>query len=115
MGDGPKCVLRQPRSASWWWAAFGLYIVVAQPFSDNRTLANTIISSLLTTLAAITAFYFGTRVATVSSEQLVRGPACRRSRLTSLRRIASTRMSARVTASRARSRLSMQPFAPVNR
>jgi hypothetical protein len=40
------------------------YILVAQPFSDNKTITNDIVIALTTTLASITAFYFGSRLAT---------------------------------------------------
>ncbi len=39
------------------------YILVEQPFTDNRTIVGNIIVALTTTLAAITAFYFGSKMA----------------------------------------------------
>jgi hypothetical protein len=39
------------------------YILVAQPFKDNQTIAGNIVVALTTTLAAITAFYFGSKMA----------------------------------------------------
>ena len=41
-----------------------VYIIVEKPFRDNRTVVGTIIVALTTTLAAITAFYFGSKQAT---------------------------------------------------
>lgn len=40
------------------------YILVEKPFSDNKTITSDIMVALTTTLAAITAFYFGSRLAT---------------------------------------------------
>ena len=40
------------------------YILVEQPFNDNRTIVGEIVVALTTTLAAITAFYFGSKQAT---------------------------------------------------
>ncbi len=39
------------------------YILVEQPFNDNRTIVGEIVVALTTTLAAITAFYFGSKQA----------------------------------------------------
>ena len=39
------------------------YILVEQPFTDNQTIVGNIIVALTTTLAAITAFYFGSKMA----------------------------------------------------
>jgi hypothetical protein len=39
------------------------YILVEQPFTDNATIVGNIIVALTTTLAAITAFYFGSKMA----------------------------------------------------
>lgn len=40
------------------------YILVEAPFTDNKTIVGNIIVALTTTLAAITAFYFGSKQAT---------------------------------------------------
>ncbi len=40
-----------------------VYILVMKPFNDNRTIAGNIVVALTTTLAAITAFYFGSKQA----------------------------------------------------
>ncbi len=40
------------------------YILVEKPFADNRTITSNIMVALTTTLASITAFYFGSRLAT---------------------------------------------------
>lgn len=43
---------------------FGLaYILVERPFADNKTITSNIVVALTTTLASITAFYFGSRLA----------------------------------------------------
>ena len=39
------------------------YILVVRPFADNRTITSNIVVALTTTLASITAFYFGSRLA----------------------------------------------------
>ncbi len=39
------------------------YILVEQPFHDNQTIVGNIVVALTTTLAAITAFYFGSKQA----------------------------------------------------
>jgi hypothetical protein len=39
------------------------YILVRQPFVDNKTITSNILVALTTTLASITAFYFGSRLA----------------------------------------------------
>jgi hypothetical protein len=39
------------------------YILVEKPFPDNATIAGNIVVALTTTLAAITAFYFGSKQA----------------------------------------------------
>ncbi len=39
------------------------YILVEKPFADNRTIVGNIVVALTTTLAAITAFYFGSKQA----------------------------------------------------
>jgi len=39
------------------------YILVERPFADNRTITSNIVVALTTTLASITAFYFGSRLA----------------------------------------------------
>jgi ABC-type Fe3+ transport system permease subunit len=40
------------------------YILVEQPFGTDKTIAGNIVVALTTTLAAITAFYFGSKMAT---------------------------------------------------
>ena len=40
------------------------YILVEKPFADNKTITSNIMVALTTTLASITAFYFGSRLAT---------------------------------------------------
>jgi hypothetical protein len=40
------------------------YILVEKPFEDNKTITSNIMVALTTTLASITAFYFGSRLAT---------------------------------------------------
>jgi hypothetical protein len=40
------------------------YILVRRPFADNKTVSSNILVALTTTLASITAFYFGSRLAT---------------------------------------------------
>ncbi len=39
------------------------YILVERPFADNRAITSNIVVALTTTLASITAFYFGSRLA----------------------------------------------------
>src|SRR4051794_23225540 len=39
------------------------YILVQRPFSNNATITSNILVALTTTLASITAFYFGSRLA----------------------------------------------------
>lgn len=49
--------------------AFGLgYVLVEQPFTDNKTIVSNILVALTTALASITAFYFGNRAATESQQ-----------------------------------------------
>jgi hypothetical protein len=40
------------------------YILVERPFADSRTITSNIVVALTTTLASITAFYFGSQLAT---------------------------------------------------
>jgi ABC-type Fe3+ transport system permease subunit len=48
------------------------YILVEQPFNDNKTIASNILVALTTTLAAVTAFYFGGRLATEARRDAAR-------------------------------------------
>ena len=45
------------------------YILVEKPFHDNQTIVGNIVVALTTTLAAITAFYFGSKQASDPGEQ----------------------------------------------
>jgi ABC-type Fe3+ transport system permease subunit len=49
------------------------YILVEQPFNDNKTIASNILVALTTTLAAVTAFYFGGRLASEARRDAARG------------------------------------------
>jgi hypothetical protein len=49
------------------------YILVKQPFSDNKTIAGNILIALTTTLASITAFYFGSRLASQAHREGAEG------------------------------------------
>ena len=49
--------------------AFALaFVLVERPFSDNKTIAGNVLVALTTTLASITAFYFGSRLAAQASQ-----------------------------------------------
>jgi hypothetical protein len=48
------------------------YILVERPFNDNKTIASNILVALTTTLAAVTAFYFGGRLASEARRDAVR-------------------------------------------
>jgi hypothetical protein len=47
------------------------YILVERPFADNRTITSNIVVALTTTLASITAFYFGSRLASQAHKDAV--------------------------------------------
>jgi drug/metabolite transporter (DMT)-like permease len=47
------------------------YILVERPFHDNATIAGNIVIALTTTLAAITAFYFGSKQASDARSDLI--------------------------------------------
>jgi hypothetical protein len=44
------------------------FVLVERPFSDNKTIAGNVLVALTTTLASITAFYFGSRLAAQASQ-----------------------------------------------
>jgi hypothetical protein len=47
------------------------YILVRRPFADNKTVTSNILVALTTTLASITAFYFGSRLASQAQRDAV--------------------------------------------
>jgi hypothetical protein len=51
------------------------YILVERPFVDSRTITSNIVVALTTTLASITAFYFGSRLASQAHQDAVKAPA----------------------------------------
>jgi hypothetical protein len=51
------------------------YILVERPFADNRTITSNIVVALTTTLASITAFYFGSRLAAQAHQDATRAAA----------------------------------------
>jgi hypothetical protein len=51
------------------------YILVERPFADNRTITSNIVVALTTTLASITAFYFGSRLAAQAHQDATKAAA----------------------------------------
>ena len=51
------------------------YILVERPFADNKTITNDIVVALTTTLASITAFYFGSRLAAQAHQDATKAAA----------------------------------------
>ena len=76
--DGPNGIQGLARATM----AFGVivavglalaYILIVRPFTDNKTIAGNILVALTTTLASITAFYFGSRLAAEARRDEAKG------------------------------------------